>query len=78
MAEDFNVTLNEAQYYTPDTECKKNSWLGDYEKRYQEFLADPDAYWEAIARELDWFSEWNQVKTWNSGCDITLQKYYIG
>ncbi len=65
MAEDFNVKLDAATYYTPSEECTKDSWVGDYDQRYQEFLADPAVYWEKIARELEWYEEWNQVREWN-------------
>jgi acetyl-CoA synthetase len=64
MAEDFNVTLEEARYYTPDETCKEHSWIGDYQQAYERFLADPDRFWEDIARELEWFQPWDRVKEW--------------
>ncbi|MCK9297520.1 acetate--CoA ligase [Methanoculleus sp. YWC-01] len=65
MAEDFNVKLEEARYYTPEASCRDQSWIGDYTRAYQRFLADADGFWDGIARELEWFQPWDQVKEWN-------------
>lgn len=66
MTEDFDVRLVEdVKSYTPDPQYKKNAWMGDYQKTYNEFLANPDAVWEKMAKELDWIKPWNKVKEWN-------------
>jgi len=66
MTEDFDVRLVEdVKTYTPDPEYKKNAWMGDYQKAYNEFLADPDGFWERMAKELDWIKPWDKVKEWN-------------
>ncbi|MCK9631525.1 MAG: acetate--CoA ligase [Methanoregula sp.] len=66
MTEDFDVRLVEdVKTYTPDPQYRKNAWMGDYQKAYDEFLADPDAFWEKMAKELDWISPWDKVKEWN-------------
>ena len=65
MTEDFDVKLVESDVrYTPGPEYKADSWLGDYETAYQAFLADPDGFWDRIARELDWIRPWDAVKEW--------------
>ena len=53
MAENFSVKLEEAKYYTPEASCKEHSWIGDYNRTYQEFLANPDLFWDSVARELE-------------------------
>jgi acetyl-CoA synthetase len=66
MTEDFNVKLVEdVKFYTPDPQYRKNAWMGDYEKAYKDFIADPDAFWENMAKELDWIKPWDAVKEWN-------------
>lgn len=66
MTEDFDVRLVEdVKTYTPDPKYKKNAWMGDYQKAYNEFLADPDGFWERMAKELDWIKPWDKVKEWN-------------
>ncbi|MFA4825190.1 MAG: acetate--CoA ligase [Methanoregula sp.] len=66
MTEDFNVKLVEdVKSYTPDPQYRKNAWMGDYEKVYKDFLADPDGFWENMAKELDWIKPWDAVKEWN-------------
>jgi acetyl-CoA synthetase len=66
MKESFDVKLVENEkYYTPDATYKQNSWLGDYQKVYNEFLADPDAFWSKMAQELEWIQPWDAVLDWN-------------
>ena len=66
MTEDFNVRLVEdVKSYTPDPQYKKNAWMGDYQKAYKDFLADPDGFWAKMASELDWIQPWSAVKEWN-------------
>ncbi len=65
MAENFDVKLDEAKYYTPKAHCREQSWVGgDYNRAYQEFLANPDGFWDSVARELEWFQPWDRVKEW--------------
>ncbi|OPY36271.1 MAG: Acetyl-coenzyme A synthetase [Methanoregula sp. PtaU1.Bin051] len=65
MTEDFDVRLvTEAKYYYPDPQYKRNSWMGDYQTAYKNFLADPDAFWSTMAQELDWIRPWDAVKEW--------------
>jgi acetyl-CoA synthetase len=66
MTEDFDVRLVEdVKSYTPDPQYKKKAWMGNYQKAYSEFLANPDAFWEKMAKELDWIKPWDAVKEWN-------------
>ena len=66
MTEDFDVKLvDDVTSYTPDPQYRKNAWMGDYRKTYAEFLADPDGFWEKMAKELDWIQPWDRVKEWN-------------
>ena len=64
MADNFDVKLSE-KYYTPDPSYKQTVWLGDYQKAYDDFLQDPDGFWDRIAHELHWFSPYSKVKEWN-------------
>lgn len=64
MKDDFEVKL-EKKAYLPDPSYERNSHLGDYKKAYENFLADPDGFWDAKARELQWIKPWDKVKEWN-------------
>jgi acetyl-CoA synthetase len=65
MTEEFDVRLVEnAKYYTPDAEYKRNSWIGDYQQVYDRFLGDPDGFWGEIAQDLDWVRTWKTVREW--------------
>ena len=66
MTEDFDVKLVEdVKSYTPDPQYKKNSWLGDYQTAYNEFLKDQDAFWSKMAHELEWIKPWSKVREWD-------------
>lgn len=66
MTEDFDVRLvDEVKYYTPDPRYKEESWMGDYQKAYSDFLANPEAFWSRIAKEVSWIRPWDSVLDWN-------------
>jgi acetyl-CoA synthetase len=66
MKESFDVKLVENEkYYTSDSNYKRNSWMGDYQKAYNEFLVDPGAFWSKMVHELDWIRLWDAVRKWN-------------
>ncbi|MDD1717444.1 MAG: acetate--CoA ligase, partial [Methanoregulaceae archaeon] len=41
------------------------AWTKDYTAAYNEFLADPDAFWAKQAEELEWFRKWDRVRVWD-------------
>ncbi|MFZ1897058.1 acetate--CoA ligase [Methanoregula sp.] len=53
------------KYYTPDPSYRVHSWMGDYSWTYNEFVKDPDKFWDHIARKLHWFSPYDKVSEWN-------------
>jgi len=66
MTDDFDVKLVEnAKYYRPAAEYKKNSWIGDYKKAYDRFQKDPELFWSGIAKDLEWIRPWDTVLEWN-------------
>nr|WP_321496858.1 acetate--CoA ligase [uncultured Methanolobus sp.] len=64
MSENFDVKLD-GKSYLPDPSVKENSWIGDYETAYNEFLNDPEKHWENVAEELEWFEKWDKVREWD-------------
>lgn len=66
MTEDFDVKLVEdVKSYTPDPGYRKKAWTPDYQKAYAEFMKNPEKFWEAQAKELDWIKPWDKVLEWN-------------
>ncbi|MDN7024824.1 acetate--CoA ligase [Methanoculleus sp. FWC-SCC1] len=63
MTETFDVKLDE-KHYMPDQRFRETAWTPDYASAYREFLADPEGFWEMLARELDWFEPWDRVREW--------------
>ena len=64
MEQTFAVKLEEKRY-TPDPRCKAAAWTPDYTRAYQEFVRDPEAFWDRVARELVWFKPWDRVREWD-------------
>ncbi|MFH0967251.1 MAG: acetate--CoA ligase [Methanobacteriota archaeon] len=73
MTDDFDVKL-EKKTYLPDPSYLKNSALGDYKAAYDAFLADPEGFWDAKAKELDWITPWGKVKEW----DYPYARWFTG
>lgn len=48
----------------PKPEIVESSYIKDYEKLYAESIANPDAFWERIAKELLWYKPWSKVLDW--------------
>ncbi|KXS42062.1 MAG: acetyl-CoA synthetase [Methanolobus sp. T82-4] len=63
MSDNFDVKLD-TKSYLPDPSVKEDSWIGDYEKVYEESVKDPEAHWEKVAEELEWFEKWDRVREW--------------
>ena len=49
----------------PKPEIVNDSYVKDYETLYKESITNPEAFWEKIAKELEWYKPWNKVLEWN-------------
>jgi acetyl-CoA synthetase len=50
-----------SEWYYPSDEVVKNSHVPDYEKVYNEAVADPEAFWAKRADTLEWYQKWDKV-----------------
>ncbi len=50
---------------SPKQETVDASYVKDYEKLYKEVQDNPEAFWEKIANELEWYKLWDKVLDWN-------------
>ena len=48
----------------PTHETKSHAYIKDYEAQYAHSIADPETFWNSVAKELDWFTPWNKVLDW--------------
>jgi len=60
---EIDALLTENRKFPPSAEFKKSALLSD-PAIYDEAGADPEAFWEAQANELEWFTKWNKVLEW--------------
>jgi len=48
--------------------------LAEYEELYARSVADPEAFWASVAKELHWFEPWTKVLEWN----LPWAKWFVG
>ena len=48
--------------------------LAEYEELYARSVADPEAFWASVAKELHWFESWTKVLEWN----LPWAKWFVG
>ncbi len=78
---DFAQLLPMAAVVPPDPVLAAAAHIPDYDAAVARFAADPDGFWDAIARGLEWAAPWTQVlertppfARWFVGarCNITI------
>jgi acetyl-CoA synthetase len=52
---------DESRFYYPSKEITRKANVKDYDKVYQESIADREGFWSAEAKKLDWFKKWDKV-----------------
>ncbi len=73
----LDSTLRENRVFpVPEDFAKKAhvKSLAEYEELYARSVADPEAFWASIARELHWFEPWTKVLEWN----LPWAKWFVG
>ena len=65
MEQNIETLQKSGRVIQPPAKLKAKAYIQDYDKAYQESIADPEKFWENIAKELHWFSPWNKVLEWN-------------
>ena len=74
MDEKIDTLLKEGRVIQPTAKTKAAAHIQDYEQAYQASIADPEAFWGGVAKELDWFSPWSKVLDWN----YPWAKWFVG
>ncbi len=80
MAEDnpdISSVLKEERIFAASDEFSKNAHIKTrdaYDAMYLRALKDPEGFWSAIAREIEWFEPWEKVLDWNE----PFAKWFVG
>ncbi|MEQ1628514.1 MAG: acetyl-coenzyme A synthetase N-terminal domain-containing protein, partial [Nitrospira sp.] len=56
MSEKIETLLKESRTYQPSAKTKAAAHIQDYETEYKKSIADPEAFWSGVAKELEWFT----------------------
>jgi acetyl-CoA synthetase len=71
--DEIHALLNENRRFPPPKEWARNAVVSD-PSIYERAAADPEAFWESFARELEWIRPWNKVVDWQS----PNAKWFVG
>ncbi len=75
--ENLSSTLRENRVFAPPAEFAANAHVrsvAEYEELYARSVADPEAFWDSVARELHWFSPWTKTLDWN----LPVARWFVG
>ena len=74
MSENIETLQRSTRVIPPPPDMKAHAHIQDYETAYKQSIADPEKFWDGIAKELHWFSPWNKVLDWN----YPWAKWFVG
>ncbi len=57
---------------------RSGAFVADYDAWHRSWAADPHAFWDAAARELDWFAPWSQVSEIHGPDQGAGHRWFIG
>jgi len=66
--QNLDSILREDRVFPPPSDFAAHAHVGSlaaYEELYARSIADPEAFWESAAKDLDWFKPWSKVLDWN-------------
>ena len=64
MEDKLDSLMRVDRVVSPTTQTKAQAYIQDYETEYRKSIADPEAFWDGVAKELEWFSPWRNVLEW--------------
>ena len=70
---EIHALLDESRVFEPTEEWRRTARANDPEV-YARAAADPEAFWEGFARELEWSAPWTQVLDWQP----PYAKWFVG
>jgi acetyl-CoA synthetase len=74
IEEKLDSLLKTSRVIHPNAEIAARAHIPDYDAAYRQSIADPEGFWEGIAKELEWFSPWQRVLEWN----YPWAKWFVG
>ncbi len=66
--------LQETGQILPPPALVQQAFLQDHEAAYKDSVENPEAFWEGVAKELDWFKPWDKVFQW----DYPTFQWFLG
>ena len=73
----LSSTLRENRVFPPPPEFAAKAHvrsMAEYEEIYARSIAEPEAFWAGVAKELHWFAPWTKVLDWN----LPWAKWFVG
>ncbi|RYX82562.1 acetate--CoA ligase [bacterium] len=81
MAQELNMAelqqdATSGELFLPTEHVLDKAIVTDFDALRERANNNPDAFWEEQARELEWFSSWHTVKTWQP--EIPKVEWFVG
>ncbi|HEX5235852.1 MAG TPA: acetate--CoA ligase [Silvibacterium sp.] len=76
----LSSVLRENRVFPPPAEFAAKAYVGSlaaYEQLYARSIADPEAFWAGVAKELHWFKPWTKVLDWPNKTDEPWAKWFV-
>ena len=70
------MSENSGDLFYPSAKTLEKSIVRDFDALREVANANPEAFWETQARELEWFSPWETVKNWQP--EIPKVEWFVG
>jgi acetyl-CoA synthetase len=74
MDENLNSLQRTDRVVHPTQDTTSEAYIKHYETEYAKSIADPEAFWAGVAKELEWFTPWEKVLEWN----YPWAKWFVG
>ena len=74
MAEHIETLLKTSAVHHPTAQTMERAYIKDYDAAYRASIADPEQFWDGVAKELEWFSPWHTVLEWK----YPWAKWFLG
>ncbi len=68
--------VNTSELFLPSQHVLDKAIVTDFDALRERANQNPDAFWEEQARELEWFSTWHTVKTWDAS--VPKVEWFVG
>ena len=65
-SENLSSLAKEGEVFAPSPAVIERAIVKDFDALHAQSIADPAAFWDEQAKQLDWFEPWNETLQWQT------------